>query len=463
MAKENISGMLEIATLKHEVENGNIDTILTVFPDMYGRLVGKRITSHFFLDHVSGQGMHACDYLLACDMEMDPVPGYKFSSWETGYGDFSVVPDMATLRRASWLPKAAMVMCDLYSADGEKVVEIAPRRILQKQIDRARSMGFEPMAGSELEFFIFKETLDSAKEKNYLKLQTFGWYIEDYHILQGTKEEDLVGRIRNCMDESGVPVEFSKGEWGPGQHEINLKYSDFMEMADRHSIYKHAAKEIAFQKELSITFMAKWDEKLAGSSMHLHVSLWDELKKENQFKGTHKIGPVKGSDVFRWFLGGWMYHAQEIAIFYAPNVNSYKRYQAGSFAPTKIAWSYDNRTAGFRIVGKENTLRIECRIPGADANPYLAFAATLAAGLDGIDNKIEPPDVFTGNVYLAKDLPEVPNNLRDAIKILEKSKFAHKAFGNEVVDHYLHFFSIEQSKFDQVVTNWERERFFERI
>ncbi len=463
MAKENISGMLEIATLKQEVENGNIDTILTVFPDMYGRLVGKRITGHFFLDHISGHGMHACDYLLACDMEMDPVPGYKFSSWETGYGDFAAVPDMATLRRASWLPKAAMVMCDLFSADGEKVVEIAPRRILQKQIDRARSMGFEPMAGSELEFFIFKETLDSAKEKNYLNLQTFGWYIEDYHILQGTKEEDLVGRIRNCMDESGVPVEFSKGEWGPGQHEINLKYSDFMEMADKHSIYKHAAKEIAFQKELSITFMAKWDERLAGSSMHLHVSLWDELKKKNQFEGTHKIGPVKGSEIFRWFLGGWMHHAPEIAIFYAPNVNSYKRYQAGSFAPTKIAWSYDNRTAGFRIVGKESTLRIECRIPGADANPYLAFAATLAAGLDGIENKIEPPDIFTGDVYQAEDLPEIPNNLRDAIKMLGKSKFVNKAFGNEVVDHYLHFFSIEQSKFDQVVTSWERERFFERI
>lgn len=462
MGNAKTKGMLDLTSLKQHIENGEIDTILTVFPDMYDRLMGKRITGHFFLDHVKDHGMHTCDYLLVCDMEMDPVPGYQFSSWETGYGDFKAVPDWSTLRQAAWLPKTALVLCDLHSEKNNKPLAVAPRQVLQKQIERSHAMGFTPMAGSELEFFIFKDTLDSAREKKYQDLQTFGWYIEDYHILQGTKEEGLVGRIRNCMDASGVPVEFSKGEWGPGQHEINLQYSDFLEMADRHTIYKHAAKEIAYQEELSITFMAKWDEKLAGSSMHIHVSLWDEQKKNNLFEGNENIGPVNGSNIFRWFLGGWLKHAKELTVFNAPNINSYKRFQSGSFAPTKIAWSYDNRTSGFRIVGKDSSLRIECRIPGADANPYLSFAATLAAGLDGIENEIEPPEIFTGDVYQSENLPGVPNNLRDAIELLEQSNFARQCFGDEVVDHYLHFFYTEQKKFDQVVTNWERERFFER-
>ena len=468
MNRKDVPGMLDLDTLRREIGRGEIDTVLTVFPDMYGRLVGKRITGHFFLDHVAEDGMHACNYLLACDMEMDPVPGYKFASWETGYGDFRAKPDWNTLRRAAWLPKTALVMCDLHGESDDEPVEVAPRRILARQIERARAAGYEPMGGSELEFFIFKDGFETAREKRYHDLETFGWYIEDYHILQGTKQEGLIRAIRNLMDASGVPVEFSKGEWGPGQHEINLQYADFMEMADRHAIYKQAAKEIAYEQGLAVTFMAKWDERLAGSSMHLHVSLWDSDSKRSLFPGDRRAGgaggagPIDASDIFRWFLGGWVSHARELAVFYAPYVNSYKRYQAGSFAPTATAWSYDNRTAGFRVVGQDDSLRIECRIPGADANCYLAFAATLAAGMNGIENKIEPPETFEGDVYKGGDLPRVPDTLHAAIDCFEASELARDAFGHDVVEHYLHFFRTEQRKFDQAVTCWERTRFFER-
>lgn len=462
MSRTAIQGMLTPEDLKSSVKGGEIDTILTVFPDMYGRLVGKRIAGDHFLQHVKDHGMHACDYLLACDMEMDPVPGYKFTSWDTGYGDFRGVPDLKSLRRIAWLPKTALVLCDLVDDKNGEPVEIAPRQMLTRQLERARNMGFEPMAGSELELFLFKETYESAKEKDYHGLKTFGWYIEDYHILQGTKEEELVGAIRNAMNDSGIPIEFSKGEWGPGQHEINLKYAGYLEMADRHTIYKQGCKEIALNQEMAVSFMAKWDEKLAGSSMHLHLSLWDENGKENLFRGNEQLGPVMASKTFRWFLGGWLKYAREFSAFYAPNVNSYKRYQAGSFAPTAIAWSYDNRTSGFRIVGHGDSLRIECRIPGADANPYLAFAASLAAGLEGIENKMEPTEIFSGDAYQSERLPQVPKTLNAAIDCLKESKLAIRAFGEEVVEHYLHFFETEQRKFDEVVTCWERMRYFER-
>jgi glutamine synthetase len=257
-------------------------------------------------------------------------------------------------------------------------------------------------------------------------------------------------------------VEFSKGEWGPGQQEINLRYSEALTQCDRNALYKHAAKEIAWAQGKAVTFMAKWDEKLAGSSMHVHLSLWDENDR-SLFQGDTPFGPVQSSDLFRWFLGGWMRRARELSAFFAPNVASYKRYQAGSFAPTAIAWSYDNRTAGFRVVGKGPSLRVECRIPGADANPYLVYAASIAAGLDGIRNRIEPPGIFQGDIYQARDLPHIPGTLREAIVELERSEFAREALGNELVEHYLHFFRTEQRKFDEVVTDWERARFFERV
>ncbi len=462
MASTSTRGMLDIATLREMVADGRVETVITAFPDMYGRLIGKRITGHFFLDHVLDGGVHACDYLLACDMEMTPEPGYAFTSWEKGYGDFRLVPDLKTLRVADWLDRTALVLCDVYHEEEERLVEIAPRTILRRQVERARRMGYTPMGGSELEFYIFKDSYESAAQKHYEDLELVGHYIEDYHIFQGTKEEFVIGAIRRHMDRSGVPVEFSKGEWGPGQHEINLRYADFLEMADRHTIYKHGAKEIAWQRGVSITFMAKWDTRYAGSSMHVHVSLWDKEGRRPLFPGEEPLGPLHVSPLFRWFLGGWMAHLHEIFPFYAPYPTSYKRYVPGSFAPTGIAWSYDNRTAAFRIVGHGPSLRIECRAPGADANPYLAFAATLAAGLDGIEKQIEPPPIFEGDVYTAQEVPQVPKTLRDAIALMEGSDWARAAFGDDVVDHYLHFFRTEQRKFDEVVTSWERRRYFER-
>jgi glutamine synthetase len=452
--------MLTRADLTSQINRGEIETVLFVFPDWYGRLLGKRVTGAFFLDHMADEGMHACDYLLACDMEMAPIPGYKFTSWESGYGDFHCVPDFSTSRRASWLPKTAIVLGDLLR--DHKPVEVSPRRILQKQLERAMKAGFSVMGASELEFYIFHETYESAASKNYHSLTTAGSYIEDYHILQGTKEEQIVGAIRRELTASGVPVENSKGEWGPGQQEINLEYCDALTQADRNVIYKHAAKEIAHAQGKAVTFMAKWDERFAGSSMHIHLSLWDLDVDSNVFPGDQKFGPVEVSDTFRWFLGGWMKHAREFTACYAPNVSSYKRYQAGSFAPTGIACSYDNRTAGFRVVGQNQSLRIECRIPGADANPYIVYAAILASGLDGIRNEIEPPAIFQGDIYQAKDLPRVPSSLRDAISEFERSEVARQALGDEVVDHYLHFLRTEQARFDEVVTCWERARYFER-
>jgi glutamine synthetase len=460
MSDKPVRGMLTRGELGDLVERGEIETVLTVFPDMYGRLMGKRINGSFFLEAVAEGGMHACDYLLACDMEMDVIPGYKYTSWETGYGDFHCVPDMSTLRRATWLPKTALVLCDLLDHH-EEPVEVSPRRMLQRQLARAREAGFMVMGGTEIELYVFDDSFADARAKSYHDLKPMGTYNEDYHILQGTKEEELIGAIRRHLDQSGVPVENSKGEAGLGQQEINLRYSEALTQADRNVLYKHAAKEIAWSQGRSLTFMAKWDEKHTGSSAHIHISLWDADGK-NLFPGDRPTGPVEASDTFRWFLGGWMKHARALSACYAPYVASYKRYQARSWAPTAIAWSYDNRTAGFRVVGKGPSLRVECRIPGADANPYIAYAAALAAGLDGIHNQIEPPEIFQGDLYSAKELPRVPATLREAIAELEGSDLARDAFGEDVAEHYLHFLRTEQRKFDEVVTCWERARYFER-
>lgn len=462
MTSSAVKGMLTLDQLKQKVAAGEIETILTVFPDLYGRLVGKRITGDFFLNHTAGHGMHACDYLLTVDMEMDVIEGYKFANWERGYGDLHCVADFSTLRMVTWLDKSALVLCDLETEPGHQPVEVAPRTILKRQIERLAEAGYRAKGGSEIEYFIFNETYDSAKAKHFEDLQTFGWYIEDYHMLQGTKEEGLNGAVRRHMDNSGIPVEFSKGEWGPGQHELNLQFTDVLEMADRHTIYKQGFKEIAMAQGLAVTFMAKWRTDLAGSSMHLHLSLWDKDASRNVFPGEQQIGPIRVSDEFRWFLGGWMAHAREITPFYAPYPNSYKRYVYQSWAPTRIGWSYDNRTAGFRVVGSGSSLRIECRIPGADCNPYLAYAATIAAGLHGIRHKIEPPPIFNGDIYAADDIPQVPATLRHATDEMERSDMLREAFGEEVIEHYAHFFRTEQRKYDQAVTAWERERYFER-
>jgi glutamine synthetase len=462
MTQAKVQGKLTLDELKQKVASEEIETVLVVFPDCYGRFMGKRVPAVFFLDSVAEHGMHACNYLLTVDMEMDVVDGYQYANWEKGYGDFHCVPDFNTLRQLTWLNKSAMIICDLEGEPDHEPVTVAPRTMLRQQLARLENAGYSAMGASELEYYIFKETFDTAKQKGFDNLETFGWYIEDYHMLQGTKEEDLNEAVRYHMERSGVPIESSKGEWGPGQHEINVRYSDVLEMADRHSIYKQGAKEIAMQKGLAVTFMAKYRTDLAGSSMHLHLSLWDKEAKRNLFPGDIHEGPLHVSNEFRWFLGGWMAHAREIACFYAPYPTSYKRYVFQSWAPTNIAWSYDNRTSGFRVIGQGTSLRIESRIPGADANPYLAYAATLAAGLDGIENKIEPPPLFSGDVYISQDLPKVPATLQEAIGELEDSEMLRRAFGQEVVDHYLHFFRVEQRKFDREVTSWERARYFER-
>jgi glutamine synthetase len=457
-----MQGRIDFDELKRLVADDEIDTIIVCFPDMYGRLVGKRIVGRYFVDDVAEHGMHACDYLLACDIDMDPVPGYAFTSWAKGYGDFHPVPDFETLRIVSWQPKTAIILCDVHDEKSHHLVPLAPRSILRRQLDRALHLGYTSLGASELELYVFNDSYESAAQKGYINLEPMGRVIEDYHILQGTKEELLVGAIRSHLERSGIPVESSKGEWGPGQQEIGLRYAELLEMADRHHLYKHAAKEIAWQHGKAVTFMAKWDERYAGSSCHIHISLWDVKGKKPLFAGDEALGGIQCSKIFRHFLGGWMKHIRDLFAFYAPYPSSYKRYVAGSFAPTGIAWSFDNRTAGFRIVGSGPSLRIECRAAGADANAYLAFAATLAAGLDGIENEIEPPPAFEGDVYAAADLPHMPHTLNESIAALEQSAFARAAFGDDVIDHYLHFFRTEQRKFDAAVTDWERRRYFEQ-
>lgn len=455
-------GRVDVETLKRMVSDGDIDTIIAAFPDMYGRLVGKRFTAQYFVEDVIENGMHACDYLLACDMEMDPVPGYAFTSWAKGYGDFRPLPDFETMRVASWHEKTALVLCDIFYDGRDELVPFAPRSILRRQVDRAASQGYKAFGASELELYVFKDSFEAVAKKRFVNLEPIGKIIEDYHILQSSKEEFLIGTIRSHLERSGIPVESSKGEWGPGQQEIGLRYAELVEMADRHTIYKHAAKEIAWATGNAITFMAKWDERYAGSSCHIHMSLSNASSGHPLFAGKETLGPAKCSETFRWFLGGWMAHIRESFAFYAPYPASYKRYVPGSFAPTGIAWSFDNRTAGFRIVGHGPSLRIECRAAGADANPYLAFALTLAAGLDGIANRIEPPPAFEGDVYQARDLPQVPHSLNEAIEALDRSTWAREVLGEDVVSHYLHFFRTEQRKFDSVVTDYERRRYFEQ-
>lgn len=454
-------GLLTVENLSKLVKKEEIETVIVGFTDHIGRIMGKRFDAEFFVSEALTHGTHCCTYMLTADMEMEPVPGYEFANWELGYGDFHLVPDISTLRVASWLDKTALVLCDVENEQTHQLISVAPRSILRKQLEVAKQSGFTAMAASELEYYIFEDSYKAAAQKKYDELQPAGWYIEDYHIMQGTREEKFTALARRHLKRSGIPVENSKGEWGLGQHELNIRYAEALDMADRHTIFKHLCKEVADQIGVSVTFMAKPFSGQAGSSSHIHLSLWDG--DQNVFVGDQSFGPVQCSDQFRWFLGGWMAHVPEMMVFYAPTINSYKRYEDGSWAPTRLAWSYDNRTAGFRVVGKGKSLRIECRIPGADCNPYLAYAAVLASGLDGIANQIEPPDIFQGDVYAAQHLPRVPYTLRDAIELFADSDFTKQVFGEKVVKHYTHYFRTEQAAYDSYVTDWERKRYFERI
>ena len=442
--------MLSTKELEQAVADGSIDTIVVAFTDMQGRLMGKRLQGSFFLDEAIDHGIEGCNYLLALEMEMDPVPGYELASWEGGYGDFTVRPDMATLRRIPWLEGTALVLGDVELADGSPVAP-SPRQVLKRQVERAADAGFTAMFGSELEFFLFKETYEEARAKHYRDLTPSVPYILDYHILASTYDEPLLRLIRNSMEGAGIPVETSKGEAGPGQHEINFRYKDALTMADNHVVYKNGAKEIAHLNGCAITFMAKPYHEWVGSSCHLHSSLWRD--GESAFAGE--------TDTFKQYLAGQIACLKELAIFVAPTINSYKRYAAASWAPTTLAWGHDNRTCGFRIVGHGPALRAETRIPGADVNPYLAFAALIAAGLYGIENELELPPPLEGNAY-ESDAEQFPHSLREGIAALENGTMARQAFGDDVVDHYLNYARTEQSLFDSVVTCYERERMFER-
>jgi len=461
-----MDGRLSRTEVTQMIAAGAIDTVLVVFPDLQGRVMGKRVTGHFFADDVLGEvadgarGIEACNYLLAVDVDMVPRPGYRYANWEQGYGDFRARPDLTTLRAVPWLEKTALVLCDLVDVDTGAPVEVSPRRILQRQVERAAARGFTVKCGSELELFLFRESYEEAAARSWSGLTPHASYNEDYHILQTTRDEYVIRAIRNGMDGAGVPVEYSKGEAAPGQHEINLRYADALETADRHTIYKNGAKEIAAQHGRAVTFMAKWSMDECGSSCHLHSSLWSADGDEPL---DHDVDAPGGlAEPFRHWLGGLVAASRELSWCFAPYVNSYKRYQPGSWAPTAVVWGTDNRTCGLRIVGHGPSLRVESRIPGADCNPYLALAATIAAGLHGIDLALEPGDAFVGNAYDATGVPRVPATLVEAIALFEGSELARAAFGDEVHLHLLNTARQEWAAANQVVTDWERRRNFER-
>ncbi len=436
----------------------DVDTVIVAFPGVYGRLLGKRMTYEYFVNHVLEHGTHVCNYLLATDIHMNCLPGFELASWEKGYGDFHVVPDMRTLRRLPWHEKTAVVLSDLHH-DDDRPVEESPRRVLGRQIERLTKKSQKACIGSELEFALFTEDYDALGRNGFSSLTATSDHAVDYHILQPARDEDVLRRIRNEMSAAGIEVECSKGECGKGQHEVNLMYSEAMEMADRHILYKIGAKDIANQQGKALTFMAKWDEAEAGNGFHLHISLWDAEDGENLFWDSKSGAP---SDTFRQFLGGLLKYSRELTYFVAPTVNSYKRFQPDSWAPTAIVCGRDNRTCGLRVVGSGNSLRIENRMPGADANSYLTFAATLVAGLQGIEEKLDG-EIYSGNAYADSTLQRLPESLEQATELLAGSEIARTALGSDVVDFYTHTAALEAKAFHKAVTDWERRRYFEQL
>ncbi|WP_225029060.1 glutamine synthetase family protein [Xinfangfangia pollutisoli] len=452
-------GTLTLDALKTLVDKGEIDTVLVAAPDMQGRLMGKRFHAAFFVDG-GHKETHCCNYLLAVDMEMTTVPGYKSSSWEKGYGDYVMKPDLSTLRALPWLPGTVLCLADLQDHATHEDVAVSPRAILKRQIARAKALGFDAMMATELEFYIFENSYEDLRDTGFASLKPISGYNEDYHIFQTTKEEGLMRAVRNGLYGAGIPVENTKGEADAGQHEVNYRYSDALDTADNHTIVKEAVKEIAHAAGKSVTFMAKYDHHKAGSSSHVHQSLWT---KDGKPAFYDKTDPHGMSATMKHFLAGQLAHAQELTAFLAPYVNSYKRFCIGLFAPTKAVWSADNRTAGFRICGLHTkAVRVECRIPGSDVNPYLACAALLAAGLEGIEQKLELEPEMSGDVYAAQGVREIPKTLREAAERLDGSAMLRRAFGDDVVDHYVHAAKWEISETDRVVTDFERQRLLER-
>jgi glutamine synthetase len=438
---------MTLEELKAQVAAGGIDTVLLALTDMQGRLMGKRLTASHFLDEVAHHGAEGCNYLLAVDVDMTPVDGYEMASWERGYGDFALRPDLSTLRPVPWQEGTAMCLADLAWADGSDVLA-SPRQVLRAQLARLAERGWSTNASTELEFLVFRDTYEDAWHKGYRDLEPANLYNVDYSLLGTARVEPLIRRIRNSMQAAGLVVENSKGECNLGQHEINFRYGDALRTADEHSIYKNAAKEIAAQEGMAISFMAKFNER-EGSSCHIHFSLADD----------QGLLFARERATFESFLAGQLACLRELTLFLAPNVNSYKRYAAGSFAPTAVAWADDNRTCALRVVGHGAALRFENRAGGSDLNPYLALSAIIAAGLHGVD--LEPP--YQGNAYLAHDKPRLPASLRDARDLFASSPVARAAFGDDVVDHYAHAATVELAAFDSAVTDWERVRGFERL
>ena len=452
--------MPDVGWLREQIEAGAIDTVAVAFPDMQGRPVGKRVSADFFQSHVAEHGIEVCDYLLAVDIDMQPLPGYRFTNWDTGYGDLLVAPDYSTTRRLPWLPGTAMVLGDLYGADGQPV-EVSPRRVLRRQIERAAERGLLVRCATELEFFLFEDSFEEAARKGWRDLVPHTSTIEDYQLLQTSREEYILRRIRNEMIAARIPIESSKGEAGRGQHEVNVTYADALETADRHLVFKNGVKEIAAQEGRAVTFMAKWSMDEVGSSCHLHTSLWsiDDDAPLMDRAGT----PNQLSALGEHFLAGQLHAARQLAWCFAPYVNSYRRYVPGSWAPTAVLWGEDNRTCGFRVIGHGPSRRVECRIPGADVNPYLALAAAIAGGLYGIDHELALPPRFDSNAYVAEGAERIPSTLIEALGELEASAVAEEAFGPEVHHHLVNTARQEWAASNAVVTDWERARNFERI
>jgi glutamine synthetase len=448
---------MNIQALKSKIKAGEIDTVVVVAPDVFGRLVGKRFTAPFFMNNVLKHGTHGCTYLLTVNIDMEPLDGFRLASWGKGFGDFELKPDATTIRSLPWQPGAVMVLCDFHHANGD-LVEEAPRSVLRRQLESLAKQGITAYTASELEFFLFNHTFHAAYEAGYENLTPSSDYRIDYHTMQPARDEALMRAARNGMCGARIPIESSKGEWGKGQHEINFVYDQPLPMADMHVLFKQGMKEIAEQFGKSVTFMAKYTAAEPGNGCHIHLSLWKA--GQNLFwDATRKTG----SNFFRQFLGGLLKYSPELACFYAPTVNAYKRYQAASWAPTKMAWSSDNRTVGFRIVGAGNSFRVENRMPGADVNPYTAFAAMFAAGMAGVEENLDCGDEYTGNAYLDSKLAALPASLLDAAELLDKSRMARSKMGDGVVDFYAHAARLEAQAFQASVTDWERRRYFERI
>jgi glutamine synthetase len=454
-----LRGMLTLDELAARIEFGEIDTVIAAVCDMQGRLVGKRVRGEFFIEHCLEHGIHFCTYLLATDMEMSTPEGFDQIDWGSGYGDYLAKPDWSTLRVIPWLERTALVLCDAVEEESGSPIPFAPRNVLQRQIDRLANLGLTPNMATELEFYVLNQTYEEIQAGKFVDLKPYGWYNEDYQLLQSTKVEPLYRRFRNEMTNAGIPVEFSKGEAAAGQHEVNITYAGALESADRAVLFKHGAKEIAHLEHLAVTFMSKLDQRWTGSSGHIHVSLADAETGKNVFA----VGDGREmTERMRWFLGGMIAGARDLSLLIGSTVNAYKRFARASWAPVHLVWGRDNRTCAFRVVGRGSALRIENRLPGADSNPYLAFAAVLAAGIDGIERQIEPPDEFRGNGYEAKGMPRIPASLYEAIDCWEGSDLARRSFGESVHAHYLNMGRVEQESFDAAVTNWERERYLER-